>query len=304
MSWHFSRALVEEFSAGSCSDGGPSAQSSSTPTPEMFSSLDKTTDACLHSRSGMTCAPLTVDRGEAVLTSFLAGFRAKTSVRRIRTRRVSTASAADCGVITSASFATYDQHSFSWKTCQLSLLEGLDEYSGTWPRSGTMRSGVCSVQTILVPITVENACGSSPMLPTPTAGDAKASGSAGYSTSSGRHSGVTLTDAVVRFPTPRASDAKRGACPSEASRNSPSLVVAAMFPTPRTKGLDGGASARARLEEMGASGLRGQLNPTWVEWLMGWPLGWTDCESSVTDRFREWRQQHSRYCENVEDGSG
>lgn len=33
-------------------------------------------------------------------------------------------------------------------------------------------------------------------LPTPTAGDAKASGASGYSTASGRHSGTTLTDAV------------------------------------------------------------------------------------------------------------
>lgn len=28
----------------------------------------------------------------------------------------------------------------------------------------------------------------------------------------------------------------------------------------------------------------GSLNPTWVEWLMGWPRGWTDCEHSATDR--------------------
>jgi hypothetical protein len=26
----------------------------------------------------------------------------------------------------------------------------------------------------------------------------------------------------------------------------------------------------------------GQLNPTWVEWLMGFPLGWTDCEDLET----------------------
>jgi hypothetical protein len=36
--------------------------------------------------------------------------------------------------------------------------------------------------------------------PTPTAGDSKDSGAAGYSTESGRHSGTTLTDAVVRGP--------------------------------------------------------------------------------------------------------
>jgi hypothetical protein len=34
-------------------------------------------------------------------------------------------------------------------------------------------------------------------LPTPTAQDAKASGAAGYSTASGRHSGTTLTDALA-----------------------------------------------------------------------------------------------------------
>jgi hypothetical protein len=34
--------------------------------------------------------------------------------------------------------------------------------------------------------------------PTPTAGDSKASGAAGYSTESGRHSGTTLTDATAR----------------------------------------------------------------------------------------------------------
>ena len=28
----------------------------------------------------------------------------------------------------------------------------------------------------------------------------------------------------------------------------------------------------------------GQLNPTWVEWLMGWPLGWTDLKPLVMDK--------------------
>lgn len=31
-----------------------------------------------------------------------------------------------------------------------------------------------------------------------------------------------------------------------------------------------------------ASGSGGQLNPTWVEWLMGFPLGWTDLSASET----------------------
>jgi hypothetical protein len=36
----------------------------------------------------------------------------------------------------------------------------------------------------------------------------------------------------------------------------------------------------------------GRLNPRWVEWLMGWPMGWTSLEPLATDRFHEWQQQH------------
>jgi hypothetical protein len=38
-------------------------------------------------------------------------------------------------------------------------------------------------------------------------------------------------------------------------------------------------------EQTPASG--GQLNPAWVEWLMGFPLGWTDCEHLGTPSFRK-----------------
>jgi len=40
---------------------------------------------------------------------------------------------------------------------------------------------------------------------------------------------------------------------------------------------------------------RGTLNPLWVEWLMGWPLGWTDLKPLATDRFQSWLQQHGTY---------
>ena len=36
----------------------------------------------------------------------------------------------------------------------------------------------------------------------------------------------------------------------------------------------------------------GKLNPPWVEWLMGWPLGWTDLRASAMDRFQQWRRSH------------
>ena len=32
----------------------------------------------------------------------------------------------------------------------------------------------------------------------------------------------------------------------------------------------------------------GQLNPDWVEWLMGWPIGWTSMESITELDWRDW----------------
>jgi hypothetical protein len=35
----------------------------------------------------------------------------------------------------------------------------------------------------------------------------------------------------------------------------------------------------------------GTLNPTWVEWLMGWPLEWTDLKPLEMDKFHYVQQQ-------------
>jgi hypothetical protein len=34
----------------------------------------------------------------------------------------------------------------------------------------------------------------------------------------------------------------------------------------------------------------GQLNPTWVEWLMGWPLLWTSMEPMKARKFLAWQR--------------
>ena len=39
----------------------------------------------------------------------------------------------------------------------------------------------------------------------------------------------------------------------------------------------------------------GSLNPTWVEWLMGWPIGWTDLKLSATAKFRAVPLPHGRF---------
>lgn len=35
--------------------------------------------------------------------------------------------------------------------------------------------------------------------------------------------------------------------------------------------------------------------PTLYEWMMGWPIGWTELKPLATDRFHEWRQQHGGF---------
>lgn len=65
------------------------------------------------------------------------------------------------------------------------------------------------------------------------------------------------------------------------------------YPTPRTRSLCGGSGAfgavqslyrggqitKAEAVAMTSSG--GQLNPDWVEWLMDWPIGYTDPDVAV-----------------------
>lgn len=81
------------------------------------------------------------------------------------------------------------------------------------------------------------------------------------------------------WPTPKAS--LRGDCPSERNRRSPDLAAAVkMYNTPTTdcvsgrtrKYNQGGTPLTAAVQENG----NGQLNPYWVEWLMGFPPGWTE----------------------------
>jgi hypothetical protein len=78
MSWLYSRALVEEYLGGNCSDGELCALLSGNPTPQAYLPSDKTTRFWSLSRYGMTCKPLTEPHGEELLTLFRAGFRART----------------------------------------------------------------------------------------------------------------------------------------------------------------------------------------------------------------------------------
>ncbi len=165
MSWLFSRALVEEYSAATCSGGDPYAPLSVMPTAHNFWRRGKTIDASNLSLFGLTCAVLTADRGEELLMSFLAAFPAKTSAPPAKALE-SAASVPAFGPSSLESFAKYDPDSCSWKTAQPSLLGDSTLFSGTWPRSVSMRRGTCSERWN--PDSRISARGTGSRLPTPS----------------------------------------------------------------------------------------------------------------------------------------
>ena len=274
MSWLFSRALVEAYSVDICSDGEPCAPLNVMPTPQPFWRNDKTMDVLSRSPFGLTWKPLTADRGEAVLTWFLGAFPVRTSALPARVK-ASPESGPVSGDTLPASLARWDRDSRGWKTHQRSLAGDWEPYSETWPRWGMMRAGECYPQPMpsgLVEhrawITSASASGSLERVPTPKRSDAKQEGFAAGMRRDSINLGV-----YVRIPTPTVQDAKNSTLPvSQRDRGSiPGFLIS----------------------EGQASG--GQLNPEWVEWLMGWPIGWTDCAPSGTDRFRKWCASHGRF---------
>lgn len=77
MSWHYSQALVADYSQAICLDGELSVPSSSTSTDDRSSAPVRTIAHFRPSQFGMTLEPSTAQRGEDVLTWYLAGFPAK-----------------------------------------------------------------------------------------------------------------------------------------------------------------------------------------------------------------------------------
>lgn len=75
---------------------------------------------------------------------------------------------------------------------------------------------------------------------------------------------MSLANAVQMFPTPTASIATTGAGLCGGSGNYQQL-----------KKLEATGEITEEEHRNIALGNGGQLNPDWVEWLMGFPIGWT-----------------------------
>ena len=180
-------------------------------------------------------------------------------------------------------FARYSDPDGCWvKTsqgCSQRLIQWDDEadclepFSETWPRSATVWNTTAYRLQVLARSTGVTGSGS---WPTPDAvhrGAAAPDLIVNYSKvrrrGSGQVRGMNLQTAVQVFPTPTSRDWK----------DTPGMAMESVNPDgsrrDRTELLPRRIYSQIPEEDRKSSG---QLNPTWVEWLMGYPLGWTDLE--------------------------
>ena len=295
MSWLYSQALVEAFSEDISLDGEQSVPLSGNNTQQAYCAPDKMTAFSRLSRFGMTFKPLTDTLGEELLTLYLEDFRAKTSRQPVKAQELME-NDQECGEKWRGSFVKFDPNSFLWKTHQCSLLGDLEEFSETWPQWGLMRDGECWEQLTLERLIRGIGFGLLPngvdQFHTPnTTGLDGGSNSrkalkqrqqwatptvCGNYNQKGmsKTSGDGLATQVKKWPTPVCQDSRHATTRHLDPNNNywkSNLGEVVMSLEPPTDG---------------------RLNPMWVEWLMGWPLGWTDLKPLEMDKYQEWLQQH------------
>ena len=218
----------------------------------------------------------------------------------------------DCFSRPFAWFANYDPDALCWKTWQRCLLGDWIEFSGRWPRSGLMRNGIAYRLPVLVPRISGTGCSSWPTPNTMDSLPARENIRTINNERDGRKNRVALSnlrEAVVdeqyqqMWPTPDAhmgtggrvtrpsSVTDTGKCLKTGKKRQITLndaVARSWWPTPNKWDGQRGGESKETKDARGSGGVNlvqaagGSLNPTWVEWLMGFPLGWTDCEDSET----------------------
>ena len=165
-----------------------------------------------------------------------------------------------CGLGLEQPLASYDPNTQSWRMSEDISLWGDYRLLESLPKSGMTRSGVLYQQPVWVrPIDANESLS----WPTPTARDGK--GAAGYKQQKRNYADLTyraqIADGHRTWPTPTHGKLIGGTGGMKQIE---------------AKYLAGEINSEERRAMRAGNG--GSLNPMWVEWLMGFPLGWTDLE--------------------------
>ena len=218
--------------------------------------------------------------------------------------------------------ANYDQSTQSWRMYEDTFLLDSTLYSGKWPASGMTQNGKLFQQPQLVRRIVEivsslwptptardhkGAAGyknprrnladltylaqirdgfrEHPTAPTPSGNWPTPTVSDIYADN--LKSSQQIDGSMLSWPTPRSNSAMASLITPEIAHdpkrfpNLETVVGRRMWPTPTAHPDNSNKNGQFANPTLGDA-VGGRLNPMWVEWLMGFPLGWTDLEDSET----------------------
>ena len=235
--------------------------------------------------------------------SYLAGFHAKTSQPQEKGLE-SLENALACGQKWQELLKRLNLSLSLLKTPRCCGPEDLEPSSKTLPKWGMMQGGECwELGTLVRPISVTE-CGS---WPTPSANKTTSSGKlvtadgapwtgAGkpHSATTGKPVQTALLDKVLHWPTPTRRDWKGANAVADPELRG-GTKTRQKWATPQArdwKGPQGRAYKNvshdlpSQVKPKPSS--KGQLNPDWVEWLMGWPINWTRLKDFDNILFDVW----------------
>ena len=179
-----------------------------------------------------------------------------------------------CGSTWRELLAKYDPNTHSLKTAQCSLFGDLNQSLQTWPRWGSMRNGECYPQPMLAQTILGKESGLSERIsnnmdffhtPNTTGMDG------------GSNSRKALKKRMEMIPTPDANMGSRG--------------TQEHWTPIRPSGQPAQYPINQYLRDLTKT--TGKPNPMWCEWLMGWPMGWTDLKPLGMDKSHFVQQQLS-----------
>lgn len=334
MSWHYLPELAEEYLVEFCRDSQPFALWKLSNIAER-SCYSVSGMVSFHSfLYGTTSAHSTASNGVALWMLSLRVSRVSHSASP--GSRKPTWMKETCGRQPFASLAKSDLNGAYWRMSQ-ACLPGMDtseKYSGAWPKSGILAGGAVYQ---LPPLERRIKGKGYGLWRTPNAwcGRRGPKSKELYEEClrTGKHA-VNLEDQVKHlWPTPAAQS--RGVAgsgnsaklemmlyptPKRQNANSPGLhgqggmdlqtFVAVEYPIPTKRDYKdtGNSIANGTVPVNGLLGRavcptkkNGSLNPGFVEYLMGYPEGWTDLKPVGMDRFLQWQEQHGRFLAIEED---
>jgi hypothetical protein len=299
MTWHIqnlthstsSQEQEAAFSVISYLDTIQSELAKSNHTQETFCSQDSVTESFRTSPSGTTWQPSTEIHGAEQLTFFAEDSHAKTSLQQVKEQELQE-NVRDYGRNMRDSLERCGLDLSLPKTHHCFGLGDLELSSKTWPRWGIMLDGGLSELGLSVRRTSATGCGS---WPTPTTMETlppkspKALHKEATQARPGRSRPANLRDCVH----PEQMDAWNGSQIQRKYLTPQANEDAAGTPAGKMQKMLG--NSEAVMGKTPREWKKGTLNPSWVEWLMGWPIGWTDLKPLATDKFRNVQLWHSTF---------